>query len=114
MSDLHKRYDDVVALDGVSFAVRPGRMLGFLGPNGAGKTTSMRAVFGSEFTTSEGGSLARATVQARYFDLTLRDISDTFTEPVNSCGDPRRPAGTGARQAGCCRSCASRRSRMKR
>lgn len=46
LTDLHKRYGDVVALDGVSFTVRPGRMLGFLGPNGAGKTTSMRAVFG--------------------------------------------------------------------
>ncbi|MEX1280273.1 MAG: ATP-binding cassette domain-containing protein [Acidimicrobiia bacterium] len=46
LTDLHKRYGDVVALDGVSFTVRPGRMLGFLGPNGAGKTTTMRAVFG--------------------------------------------------------------------
>lgn len=46
IDDLHKRYDDVVALDGCSFTVRPGRMVGFLGPNGAGKTTTMRAVFG--------------------------------------------------------------------
>jgi len=44
--DLHKTYGDVVALDGCSFEVKPGRMLGFLGPNGAGKTTAMRAVFG--------------------------------------------------------------------
>ncbi|HEX7100946.1 MAG TPA: ATP-binding cassette domain-containing protein [Acidimicrobiia bacterium] len=44
--DLHKRYGDVVALDGCTFEVRPGRMLGFLGPNGAGKTTAMRTVFG--------------------------------------------------------------------
>lgn len=35
-----------MALDGCSFEVRPGRMLGFLGPNGAGKTTAMRSVFG--------------------------------------------------------------------
>jgi ABC-type Na+ efflux pump permease subunit len=46
MVDLHKRYGDVVALDGCSFEVHPGRMLGFLGPNGAGKTTTMRSVFG--------------------------------------------------------------------
>ncbi len=43
---LHKRYGDVVALDGCTFVGRPGRMLGFLGRNGAGKTTAMRAVFG--------------------------------------------------------------------
>lgn len=46
IDDLHKRYGDVVALDGCTFSVQPGRMVGFLGPNGAGKTTTMRAVFG--------------------------------------------------------------------
>jgi ABC-2 type transport system ATP-binding protein len=44
--DLSKRYGAVVALDHASFAVRPGRLVGFLGPNGAGKTTTMRCVFG--------------------------------------------------------------------
>jgi ABC-2 type transport system ATP-binding protein len=44
--DLTKRYGDVVALDGATFSVRSGRIVGFLGPNGAGKTTTMRAVFG--------------------------------------------------------------------
>ena len=43
---LRRRFGDVVALDGLSFAVPPGRVFGFLGPNGAGKTTAMRAVFG--------------------------------------------------------------------
>jgi ABC-2 type transport system ATP-binding protein len=46
ISDLTKRYGAVVALDGATFAVRPGRLVGFLGPNGAGKTTTMRCVFG--------------------------------------------------------------------
>ena len=46
LDDLRKKYRDVVALDGCSLSVRPGRMVGFLGPNGAGKTSAMRAVFG--------------------------------------------------------------------
>ena len=40
-----KRFGELAALDGCTFAVRPGRLTGFLGPNGAGKTTAMRAVF---------------------------------------------------------------------
>jgi ABC-2 type transport system ATP-binding protein len=44
--DISKRFGDVVALDGTSFEVKPGRILGFLGRNGAGKTTTMRCVFG--------------------------------------------------------------------
>ncbi|HEY7131638.1 MAG TPA: ATP-binding cassette domain-containing protein [Candidatus Limnocylindrales bacterium] len=44
--DLSKAYGSVVALDGASFTVRPGRLVGFLGPNGAGKTTTMRCIFG--------------------------------------------------------------------
>ena len=44
--DLTKHYGPVVALDGASFSVRPGRLVGFLGPNGAGKTTTMRCIFG--------------------------------------------------------------------
>jgi ABC-2 type transport system ATP-binding protein len=43
---ISKRFGPVTALDGCSFTVERGRMLGFLGPNGAGKTTTMRAIFG--------------------------------------------------------------------
>jgi ABC-2 type transport system ATP-binding protein len=46
LADVRKRFGAVEALDGCSFTVERGRMLGFLGPNGAGKTTTMRAVFG--------------------------------------------------------------------
>lgn len=46
VESLAKRYGDIVALDGASFTVSRGRILGFLGPNGAGKTTAMRCIFG--------------------------------------------------------------------
>jgi ABC-2 type transport system ATP-binding protein len=44
--DLARSYGDVVALDGLSFTLEPGEMLGFVGPNGSGKTTTMRIVMG--------------------------------------------------------------------
>ena len=46
ISNLAKRYGNVVALDGATFQAVPGRVVGFLGPNGAGKTTAMRCIFG--------------------------------------------------------------------
>lgn len=55
LTDLHKAYGPVHALDGLSLTARPGRILGFLGPNGAGKTTSMRSVFG--LVELDGGSV---------------------------------------------------------
>ena len=42
VSNLVKRYGDVVALDGVTFDVRPGELFGCIGPDGAGKTTLFR------------------------------------------------------------------------
>ena len=44
--DLIKRYGRTVAVDGLSFDVRPGTVTGFLGPNGAGKSTTMRMLIG--------------------------------------------------------------------
>lgn len=44
--DLHKRFGSTVALDGMSFSVKPGELYGFVGSNGAGKTTTMRITLG--------------------------------------------------------------------
>jgi ABC-2 type transport system ATP-binding protein len=43
---LTKRYGRTLAVDDLSFTVRPGRVTGFLGPNGAGKSTTMRMILG--------------------------------------------------------------------
>jgi ABC-2 type transport system ATP-binding protein len=46
VADLRKRFGSALALDGMSFVVRPGQVTGFVGPNGAGKSTTMRVVLG--------------------------------------------------------------------
>ena len=50
--ELTKRYGTNLAVDGLSFTARPGRVLGFLGPNGAGKTTTLRMLLGLTLPTS--------------------------------------------------------------
>jgi ABC-2 type transport system ATP-binding protein len=51
VQDLTKRYGRTVAVDGLSFTVRPGRVTGFLGPNGSGKSTTMRVILGLDRPT---------------------------------------------------------------
>jgi lipooligosaccharide transport system ATP-binding protein len=44
VQDLKKKFGDVIAVDGISFAVKKGEVFGFLGPNGAGKTSTMKII----------------------------------------------------------------------
>jgi ABC-2 type transport system ATP-binding protein len=67
---LTKRYGKTVAVDEVSFVVRPGRVTGFLGPNGAGKSTTMRMILGLD-TPSSG------SVQVN--GKSYRDLNDPLT-----------------------------------
>ena len=46
VTDLHKRYGDVAALDGIGFTVEAGQVTALLGPNGAGKTTLFQILTG--------------------------------------------------------------------
>ncbi len=61
-NELTKRYGKTIAVNGLSFTVRPGHVTGFLGPNGAGKTTTLRMILGLHDPTS--GSV---TVDGRPF-----------------------------------------------
>src|SRR5438034_984674 len=44
VSDLYVKFGPLRAVDGISFSLRPGDLLGLIGPNGAGKTTLLRAI----------------------------------------------------------------------
>ncbi|MGI8792008.1 MAG: ABC transporter ATP-binding protein [Acidimicrobiales bacterium] len=70
LTSLTRRFGDVAALDGLSFSVPKGRVVGFLGPNGAGKTTAMRAVMGisipDEGSVTWNGQPVDASVRQRF------------------------------------------------
>jgi ABC-2 type transport system ATP-binding protein len=57
-----KRYGDRVAVDDLTFQVKPGIVTGFLGPNGAGKSTTMRVILGLDAPTS-----GRSTINGRSY-----------------------------------------------
>jgi ABC-2 type transport system ATP-binding protein len=56
--ELRKSYGRKLAVDGMSFAVRPGRVTGFLGPNGAGKSSAMRLILGLDHPDSGSATIA--------------------------------------------------------
>ena len=56
VTGLRKQFGSAVALDGLSFTVRPGDITGFVGPNGAGKSTTMRVILGLD-NVEEGRAL---------------------------------------------------------
>ncbi len=60
---LTKRYGDKLAVDRLSFTVRPGVVTGFLGPNGSGKSTTMRMLLGLDRATA-----GTSTINGRRYD----------------------------------------------
>ena len=70
---LRKRYGDVQALDGVSFAVRAGEIFALLGPNGAGKSTTVR-VLATLSRADEGRASVAGHDVAREADAVRRAI----------------------------------------
>ena len=57
-SELARYYDDLLAVDHVSFEVQQGEIFGYLGPNGAGKTTTIKMLTGL-LRPSEGTAYVR-------------------------------------------------------
>ena len=79
MRDVSIRFGGVVALNSVSFDIRPGEILGLIGPNGAGKTTCFNAMTGVYAPTS-GQVLFRGESIGgqKRFSITKRGIARTF------------------------------------
>ncbi|MFF0493853.1 ABC transporter ATP-binding protein [Nocardia sp. NPDC003482] len=69
---LTKRFGTTVAVDDLSFTVKPGQVTGFLGPNGAGKSTTMRMILGLDRPT--GGEALIEGVPYQQLDQPLRKV----------------------------------------
>lgn len=73
IDNLTKRYGDRNVVDGLTFAVEPGRVTGFLGPNGSGKSTTMKMMLG--LAEPDGG---QATIGGRRYS--------ELTDPIRTVG----------------------------
>jgi ABC-2 type transport system ATP-binding protein len=72
VKDLRKTYGDYVAVDGISFDVKQGEILGLLGPNGAGKTSTLECLEG--LRAPNGGSLRVAGLNPASESRKLRNL----------------------------------------
>ena len=87
VSDVTKRFGAVTAVDGVSFRVGPGEVVGLLGPNGAGKTTTLHMVLG--LVTPDAGEVR---LFGERLDGDRRRCSAGSTSPPAPARRPARPA----------------------
>ena len=84
---LTKRYGRLAAVDGISFEVQPGEVLGFLGPNGAGKTTTLRMLTG--FITPTSGTASICGHDVERDPLRARDALGYLPEGAPAYGEMR-------------------------
>ena len=84
---LVKRYGATMAVNDLSFSIRPGMVTGFLGPNGAGKTTTMRMILGLDAPTQ--GSVTVAGRSYRDLPAPMREVGALPRRQ----GAARRPPG---------------------
>jgi ABC-2 type transport system ATP-binding protein len=100
-----KRYDRLTAVDGISFSVKEGEILGLLGPNGAGKTTTLEIIetlrdktsgevtvcgYSIDRNPNEIKQLIGVQLQAAgyYPNITLKDQIRLFSGLYNRAADP--------------------------
>ncbi|OLZ64233.1 hypothetical protein AV521_36225 [Streptomyces sp. IMTB 2501] len=104
INQLTKRYGKVLAVDGLTFMVRPGQVTGFFGPNGSGKSTTPRMLLGLNTPTS-----GTATIDGRPFHEfrtglhhvgALPDGSDVHRDAPPARTWPHSPAATVRPSAG--------------
>jgi ABC-2 type transport system ATP-binding protein len=109
IENLVKEFGAKRAVDGLSFTVERGEVLGFLGPNGSGKSTTMRMITGyyapsSGRVTVGGHDVAEAPLEAKrligylpenaaaYPDMTVRGFLEFAAEMRGLAGDARKRA----------------------
>ena len=93
--DLVKRYGSTMAVDDLSFSVRPGVVTGFLGPNGAGKTTTMRMILGLDAPTR--GSVTVGGRSYRDLPAPMREVGALLAGGGVHGTDPRQRGVPGGR-----------------
>jgi ABC-2 type transport system ATP-binding protein len=104
---LTKRYGRFTAVDGISFRVEPGQVLGFLGPNGAGKSTTMKMIAGFLAPTAGSVKVCGFDVQTQpieakralgylpegapsYGEMNARQFLEFVADVRQRCGEKRR------------------------
>ena len=109
LCDLHRHFGQLRAVDGVSFKIYPGQVMGFIGPNGAGKTTTMRIlatldvptggeVFIHGYSVVDDPDKVRRVVGfmpdsfGKYANMDVVEYVDFFARAHGLAGDARRDA----------------------
>src|SRR5262249_26946539 len=86
--NLVKRYGSTMAVNDLSFSIRPGMVTGFLGPNGAGKTTTMRMILGLDAPTQ--GSVTVGGRSYRDLPAPMREVGALLDATALHGGRPAR------------------------
>lgn len=85
IDNLTKKFGSHTAVDGLSFNVKPGEVLGFLGPNGAGKSTTMKMITG--FLTPTSGKVTLFDHDTQSHGLVCKTMVGYLPEGAPSYGD---------------------------